>query len=91
MINFKPFLVIYCILKENKTHYKVSHFLPVDPNPSPPPIAAYLPMCGGNSFLSTALQNVDEKFLKPMYVIVQFHQVRFHNNSWRPKNTDECN
>ena len=45
MINFKPFLVIYCILKENKTHYKVSHCLPVDPNPSPPPIAAYLPVC----------------------------------------------
>ena len=45
MINDKPFLVIYCILKENKTHYKVSHFLPVNTNPSPPPIAAYLPVC----------------------------------------------
>ncbi len=44
MINDKPFLVIYCILKENKTHYKVSHFLPDTPNPSPPPIAAYLPV-----------------------------------------------
>jgi hypothetical protein len=47
MINVKPFLVIYCILKENKTHYKVSHFLPVNPNPSLPPIAAYLPVCRG--------------------------------------------
>ena len=47
MINFKPFLVIYCNLKENKTHYKISNFLTVNTNPSPPPIAAYLPVCGG--------------------------------------------
>ena len=45
MINFKPFLVIYCNLKENKTHYKISNFLTVNTNPSPPPIAAYLPVC----------------------------------------------
>ncbi len=41
----KPFLVIYCILKENTTHYNVSHFLPDNPNPSSPPIAAYPPVC----------------------------------------------
>ena len=40
----KTFLVIYCIFKGNKTHYKVSHFPPVNPNPNTLPIAAYLPM-----------------------------------------------
>ncbi len=40
-------------IKENKTHYKVSHFLPVDHNPSPPPIAAYLPVWGGGGLFNT--------------------------------------
>ncbi len=53
MINGKPFLVIYCILKVNKTHYKVSHFLPVNRIPSPPPIAAYLPVCPSASTPAT--------------------------------------
>ncbi len=35
MINVKPLLVIYCILKVNKTHHIVSHFLPVNPNSHP--------------------------------------------------------
>ncbi len=47
MINVKPLLVIYCILKENKTHYKVSHFPSVNSNPFILPIAAYLPICRG--------------------------------------------
>ena len=33
------------ILYVNKTHYKVSHFLPINRNPSPLPIATYLPVC----------------------------------------------
>jgi hypothetical protein len=61
MINVKPLLVIYFILKENKTHYKVSHFPSVNSNPFTLPIAAYLSMCKGGGGVQCGCGSTDHR------------------------------
>jgi hypothetical protein len=43
MKNFKPFLVKYCILKVNKTHYKVLIFCLL--TPTPPRLLPLISLC----------------------------------------------
>ncbi len=69
MINIKPFLVIYCILKENKTHYKVSHFPPVNSNPIYPAYCCISPNVGVGSLMNHGAGSVNSQSIELIYVM----------------------